>query len=104
MKINFVEASLGTAVEVPTLEGKTEVRIEPGTQPGATLTLRGEGMPRLKRRGRGDMKVLVDVLVPTRLSAEQRELLKRFEESSGEETYGNGGGESFFDRLRSVFR
>ena len=104
MRINFVEASLGTEVEVPTLEGTTEVRIEPGTQPGTTLTLRGEGMPRLKRRGRGDLKVLVDVMVPTRLSAEQRELLKRFEASSGEETYGNGGGESFFDRLRGVFR
>ena len=104
MRINFVEASLGTEVEVTTLEGTTEVRIEPGTQPGATLTLRGEGMPRLKRRGRGDLKVLVDVMVPTRLSAEQRELLKRFEASSGEETYGNGGGESFFDRLRGVFR
>jgi molecular chaperone DnaJ len=104
MRINFVEASLGTEVEVPTLEGTTEVRIEPGTQPGATLTLRGEGMPRLKRRGRGDLKVLVDVMVPTRLSAEQRELLNRFEASSGEETYGNGGGESFFDRLRGVFR
>jgi molecular chaperone DnaJ len=104
MRINFVEASLGTEVEVPTLEGTTEVRIEPGTQPGATLTLRGEGMPRLKRRGRGDLKVLVDVMVPTRISAEQRELLKRFEASSGEETYGNGGGESFFDRLRGVFR
>jgi molecular chaperone DnaJ len=104
MRINFVEASLGTEVEVPTLKGTTEVRIEPGTQPGATLTLRGEGMPRLKRRGRGDLKVLVDVMVPTRLSAEQRELLKRFEASSGEETYGNGGGESFFDRLRGVFR
>jgi molecular chaperone DnaJ len=104
MRINFVEASLGTEVEVPTLEGTTEVRIEPGTQPGATLTLRSEGMPRLKRRGRGDLKVLVDVMVPTRLSAEQRELLKRFEASSGEETYGNGGGESFFDRLRGVFR
>lgn len=104
MRINFVEASLGTEVEVPTLEGTTEVRIEPGTQPGATLTLRGEGMPRLKRRGRGDLKVLVDVMVPTRISAEQRELLKRFEAASGEETYGNGGGESFFDRLRGVFR
>jgi molecular chaperone DnaJ len=104
MRISFVEASLGTEVEVTTLEGTTEVRIEPGTQPGATLTLRGEGMPRLKRRGRGDLKVLVDVMVPTRLSAEQRELLKRFEASSGEETYGNGGGESFFDRLRGVFR
>jgi molecular chaperone DnaJ len=57
----------------------------------------------LRRRGRGDLKVVVDVMVPTRLSGEQRELLRRFEEASGEETY-NGGENSFFDRLRSVFR
>jgi molecular chaperone DnaJ len=56
----------------------------------------------LRRRGRGDLKVLVDVMVPTRLSDEQRDLLRRFEASSGEGTY--SGGDSFFDRLRSVFR
>ncbi len=104
MRVNFVEAALGTEAEVPILEGTTAVRVDPGTQPGTTLTLRGEGMPRLRRRGRGDIKVVVDVMVPTRLNAEQRELLQRFEATSGEETYGNGGGESFFDRLRSVFR
>lgn len=105
MRINFVEAALGTEAEVPTLEGSTEVRVEPGTQPGTTLVLRGEGMPRLRRRGRGDLKVVVDVMVPTRLTNEQRELLRRFEASSGEETYSDGGGgDSFFDRLRSVFR
>jgi molecular chaperone DnaJ len=104
MRVNFVEAALGTEAEVPTIEGTTAVRVDPGTQPGTTLTLRGEGMPRLRRRGRGDLKVVVDVMVPTRLNAEQRELLQRFEATSGEETYGNGGGESFFDRLRSVFR
>src|ERR687893_1952200 len=104
MRINFVEAALGKEVEVPTLEGTTEVRIEPGTQPGTTLTLRSEGMPRLRRRGRGDLKVVVDVMVPTRLTVEQRELLRRFEAASGEETYANGSGESLFDRLRSVFR
>jgi molecular chaperone DnaJ len=104
MRVNFVEAALGTEAEVPTLEGTTAVRVDPGTQPGTTLTLRGEGMPRLRRQGRGDIKVVVDVMVPTRLNAEQRELLQRFEATSGEETYGNGGGESFFDRLRSVFR
>ena len=104
MRVNFVEAALGTEAEVPTLEGTTAVRVDPGTQPGTTLTLRGEGMPRLRRRGRGDIKVVVDVMVPTRLNAEQRELLQRFEATSGEETYRNGGGESFFDRLRSVFR
>jgi molecular chaperone DnaJ len=102
MRINFVEAALGTEAEVPTLDGTVPVKIEPGTQPGTTLKLRGEGMPRMRRRGRGDLKVVVDVMVPTRLTGEQRELLERFEAVSGEETY-NGGG-SFFDRLRGVFR
>jgi molecular chaperone DnaJ len=104
MRINFVEAALGTETKVPTLEGTTVIRVEPGTQPGTTLILRSEGMPRLRRRGRGDLKVVVDVMVPTRLTGEQRELLERFEAASGEETYRNGGGDSFFDRLRSVFR
>ena len=103
LRVNFVEAALGTDREIPTLNGTAEVRIEPGTQPGATLRLRGEGMPRLRRRGRGDLKVVVDVLVPTRLSGEQRELLEQFEAASGQETY-NGTGGSFFDRLRGVFR
>jgi molecular chaperone DnaJ len=103
MKVSFVDATLGAEVDVPTLEGPRAVRLEPGTQPGATLNLRGDGMPRLRRRGRGDLKVVVDVMIPTRLSSEQRELLQRFETVSGEETY-NGGGGSFFDRLRGVFR
>jgi len=104
LRVSFVDAALGTEVEVPVLEGEREIEVRPGTQPGTTLTLRGEGMPRLRRRGRGDLKVVVDVAVPTRLSHEQRELLRRFEESSDDGTYGNGGGDSFFDRLRSVFR
>ena len=103
LKVSFVNAAVGTEVEVPTLDGPTTVNVEAGTQPGATLRLRGEGMPRIRGRGRGDLKVVVDVMVPTRLTAEQRELLEKFEEISGEETY-NGGGGSFFDRLRGVFR
>ncbi len=103
MRITFVEAALGTEADVTTLEGTSTVRIEAGTQPGTTLNLRNEGMPRLRRRGRGDLKVVVDVMVPTRVSAEQQELLRSFEEMSGDETY-NGGGGSFFDRLRGVFR
>ena len=103
LRINFVEAALGAEVEVPTLDGAVPVSIEPGTQPGKTIRLRGEGMPRIRGRGRGDLKVVVDVLVPTRLTGEQRELLERFETMSGEETY-NGSGGSFFDRLKGVFR
>lgn len=103
VKVTFVEAALGSEAEVPTLNGGKRIRIDAGTQPGATLMLRGEGMPRLQRRGRGDLKVMVDVMVPTRLSGEQRELLEQFETASGEETY-NGSGGSFFERLRGVFR
>lgn len=103
MRISFVEAALGTETTVPTLNGGREVRVEAGTQPGATLTLHGDGMPRLRRRGRGDLKVVIDVMIPTKLSAEQRELLRKFEAESGDETY-NGSGSSFFDRLRSVFK
>jgi molecular chaperone DnaJ len=103
MRVSFVDATLGAEVNVPTLEGPRTVRLDAGTQPGATLTLGGDGMPRLRRRGRGDLKVVIDVMIPTRLSSEQRELLERFESVSGEETY-NGGGGSFFDRLKGVFR
>lgn len=103
LRITFVEAALGAKARVPTLDGNAEVRIEPGTQPGATLRMRGEGMPRLRQRGRGDLKVVVDVMVPTRLSDEQRVLLEKFEAESGDETY-NGTGGSFFDRLRGAFR
>jgi molecular chaperone DnaJ len=103
MRVSFVDATLGAEVDVPTLEGPRTVRLDAGTQPGATLTLRGDGMPRLRRRGRGDLKVVVDVMIPTRLTSEQRELLERFETVSGEETY-NGGGGTFFDRLKGVFR
>jgi molecular chaperone DnaJ len=102
LRVNFVEAALGTEAEVPTLDGARPVKIESGTQPGTTLRLRGEGMPRMRRRGRGDLKVVVDVMIPTRLTAEQRDLLERFETASGEETY-NGGGGSFFDRLKVFF-
>ena len=103
MKVTFVEAALGAEVEVPTLNGPKEIHVESGTQPGSTLRLQGEGMPRLQRRGRGELKVVVDVMVPTRLSADQRALLEQFQEVSSNETY-NGSGGSFFDRLRSVFR
>ena len=102
LRVNVVEAALGTETEVPTLDEPVSVRIEPGTQPGTTLRLKGKGMPRIRRRGRGDLKVVVDVMVPTRLTGEQRDLLERFEAASGEETY-NGGGGSFFDRLKVFF-
>jgi molecular chaperone DnaJ len=70
-------AALGATLEVPTLEGTAEVEVSPGTQPGAVLTLRGQGMPALRRGRRGDLRVVINVVIPRRLTDEQRELLER---------------------------
>ena len=74
-------AALGTTIEVPTLDGSTEIEIEAGTQPGEILTLSGEGMPRLRGGRRGDLQVVVNVSVPRKLDRHQRELLERFAET-----------------------
>jgi molecular chaperone DnaJ len=75
-------AALGAKLEVPTLEGPAEVDVPAGTQPGETVRLRGKGMPALRRPGRsGDLRVVVNVVIPRRLSAEQRELVQRLSDS-----------------------
>ena len=70
-------AALGAKVPVPTLEGDTEVTIDAGTQPGETLRVRHQGLPSLRRSSRGDLRVVVNVVIPRRLSGEQKELLER---------------------------
>jgi molecular chaperone DnaJ len=70
-------AALGTTIEVPTLDGPVPVDVPPGTQPGETITLRGRGMPPLQRGRTGDLRVVVNVAIPRRLTAEQRDLLER---------------------------
>jgi molecular chaperone DnaJ len=70
-------AALGTTVEVPTVDGSVELEIAAGTQPHETLIVRGRGMPALRGRRTGDMRVVVNVVIPRHLSREQRELLER---------------------------
>lgn len=78
-------AALGTTVEVPTLDGGTQLEIPAGTQPHETLVIRGQGMPALRGRGRrGDLRVVVNVVVPRHLKREQRELLEKLAESMSE--------------------
>jgi molecular chaperone DnaJ len=97
--ISIAQAALGTRIAVPTVEGEEEIEIKPGTQPGTEIRLRGRGVPHLRRSGqRGDLHVLVDVAVPTKLSKKQRELLERFAAESGEQV-GTGG---ILDKVRDV--
>jgi len=92
-------AALGTSLPAPTLDGEVEVDIEAGTQPGETITLRGRGMPVLRRPGRhGDLRVVVNVVVPRRLSREQRELTQRLADSMTEDNMRTG--ESLLGKLR----
>ena len=85
LPISIAQASLGAELEVPTLEGKEKVRIRAGAQSGDEIRLRGQGLERLNAGGRGDLIVDLFVEVPTRLSDEQRQLLERLAEISGEE-------------------
>jgi molecular chaperone DnaJ len=91
--ISIAQAALGTRIRVPTVEGDEEVEIKAGTQPDTEIRLRGKGVPHLRRSGaRGDLHVLVDVVVPTRLSKKARELLAAYAEESGETVESGGGG------------
>ena len=76
LPITMVDAALGTDVEIETMEGKRKLKIPPGTQPGTILRLRGEGMPRLKGGGKGDLYVHVKIEIPKKLSAKEKKLLK----------------------------
>ena len=102
--LTMTQAALGASVTVPTLEGDTELSFEPGTQPGEIRVLRGQGMPVLQGRGRGDLRLLVNVAVPRHLNDEQRRLLNQFEQEVDEETYKRDDDEGFFDKLKSAFR
>jgi molecular chaperone DnaJ len=74
-------AALGTTVEVPTLEGTTQLEIPAGIQPHESMTIRGQGMPALRGRRRGDLRVIVNVVIPKHLKREQKELLERLADS-----------------------
>jgi len=75
--INIAQAALGDEVEVPTLEGPERIKIPPGTQHGRVIRLRGRGVPNLRGGGRGDLHVRLRVEVPTHLTEEQRQLLRK---------------------------
>jgi molecular chaperone DnaJ len=91
-------AALGGMLRVPTLQETASVELAPGTQPGEVLTVKGEGMPALGRNRRGNLRVVVNVVIPRRLSDEQRELLQQLNGTLTEENLRSE--ESVFAKLR----
>ena len=98
--ISLVKAILGADVEVPTLDGKVEMKIPAGTQSGKIFRLRAKGIPDVHGRGIGDELIRVNVVIPSKLTPEQRRLIEEFARLSGEEI----NKESFTDKIKKAFK
>ena len=85
--ITFAQACLGAELEIPTIDGKVKYELPEGTQSGTTFRLKGKGIPELNGRGRGDQYVTVYIETPRNLNREQKEALKKFAESVGDNNY-----------------
>ncbi len=92
--VSFARAALGDTLKVPVLNGAEDLKIPEGTQPGQKFTLRGKGLPDINGRGKGDEHILVRVQVPTKLTHEQRELLRQFAATTGERVAEGHGGKN----------
>ena len=102
--LDFSTAVLGGEVEIPTLEGKTTIKIEPGTQPGKRVRLRGKGMPAIQGYGygRGDIIVNITVYIPKTLNKEEKELVKKFKECENFQA-DKATKKSLFDSIKNLF-
>jgi molecular chaperone DnaJ len=100
--LSFVQASLGAEIEVPTLSGKAEIKIPPGTQPGTMFRLKGKGIKNVQGHGHGDLHVRINVEVPTHLSSAQKLKLQEFSDlCNGKESPIRQG---FFDKAKNLFQ
>jgi molecular chaperone DnaJ len=102
LPVTFPQAALGGSLTVPTVEGSETVEVPPGTQSGTEIRLRGRGVPRLRGAGRGDLHVIVTVVVPQKPSKAERDLLKQLGEVSAPAVLPKGG-PGLIDRLRDLF-
>ncbi|MDY0348365.1 MAG: molecular chaperone DnaJ [Tenuifilaceae bacterium] len=101
--LNFADAALGAPVEIPTVDGKVKIKIEPGTQPGRVLRLRGKGLPDVNGYGRGDLLVSVNVWVPKKISKEEKGIIEKLKKSENFTPAPDSSDKNFFERMRSFF-
>lgn len=103
--VSFMQAALGTEIEVETLDGPEAVKIAEGTQPGDTIRLKGKGVKRLRGSGRGDLHIVITVKTPTRLSEREKELLQELAGLRGEKL-GQGDhhekGKGIFEKVKDA--
>lgn len=99
--ISFIDASLGTVLNVPTLEGFEEIKINPGTQPGEHIVMKGKGLPDIHGYGIGNQLVKFRVMIPKQLNKKQKELLDAFKNESDDSTYSSE--KTFWEKMKNFF-
>jgi molecular chaperone DnaJ len=102
--ISIPDAITGTNVEVPTVDTNVKIKIEPGTQPGRILRLRGKGLPEVNGYGRGDLLVNVNVWIPKSLGKEDLKIIEKFKDSDAFAPKPDKNDRGFFERMRSYFQ
>lgn len=102
--ISIPDAITGGSAEIPTIDGQVKIKIEPGTQPGKILRLRGKGLPEVNGYGRGDLLVNVNVWIPKHLGREEMRIIEKLKESGAFTPKPDKDDKGFFERMRTYFR
>ncbi len=101
--VNFADAALGTNIEIPTVDSKVKIKIEPGTQSGKVLRLKGKGLPDINSYGTGDLLVNINVWTPQNLTPEEKKALETLRASKNFAPNPNRKEKGFFDRMKEYF-
>ncbi len=101
--ITIAEAAMGASIEIPTLNGKVKIKVEPGTPSGRVVRLRGKGLPVMNGYGRGDLLVCLNVWVPKELTKEEKKILEQLSEHPNFKPNPTKQERGFFDKMKEMF-
>jgi len=103
LHVSIIDAALGYSAEVPTIDGKAKIKIEPGTQSGKLLRLKGKGLPEINSYHRGDQIIHINIWTPKILSSEERSMLEKLRESPNFKPQPGKNDKSFFEKMKEYF-
>ncbi|WP_306640260.1 molecular chaperone DnaJ [Sanyastnella coralliicola] len=101
--LNFVDAAMGASAEVPLVNGRAKIKVDPGTQSGKIVRLRGKGLPSVDSYGNGDLLVNINVWTPQKLSSEEKELLEKLRGSENFKPNPSNKDKGFFQKVKEMF-
>lgn len=101
--VSFIDAVLGETIEIPTISGKAKIKVDPGTQSGKVLRLKGKGLPNIQGYGQGDLFVHINIWTPAKVSKEEKEMLEKLRNSENFKPNPDKNQKNFFGRMKDMF-